>query len=138
MFQFHSIHGENLRMRLSNTLGRWSDFCDRSVLGEVGDRRGCVGEGVEENATILCPRHSNAVSRVVSNTHYWCAVTLEEGKTILNTVQQCSEVATDSTSSVLLMLLLLRSHSSTELSEHPLRRKRLLLNRQPHVNSFPS
>ena len=68
-------------MRLSNTLGRWSDLCERSVLGEVGDGGGCVGEGVEENATILCPRHSNAVSRVVSNTHYWCTVTLEEAET---------------------------------------------------------
>jgi len=86
-------------MRLSNTQGRWSDLCERSVLGEVGDGGGCVGEGVEENVTILCPRHSHAVGRVVSNTHYWCTVTLEEGKTIpkhRNNVQQCSEVATDS------------------------------------------
>jgi len=69
-------------MRLSNTLGCWSDLCERSVLGEVGDGGGCVGKGVEENATILCPRYSNAVGRVMSNTHHWCTVSLEEGITI--------------------------------------------------------
>ena len=63
-------------MRLSNTLGRMSHMCEGSILGEVGDGGECVGEGVEENATVLGPRHSNAVGRVVSNTHHRSTMTL--------------------------------------------------------------
>ena len=53
-----------------------SHLCERCVPGEIGDGGGGAGEGVEQEATVLRPRHSDTVSSVVSNTHHWSTVTL--------------------------------------------------------------
>ena len=56
------------------------DLCEGCVPGEIGDGGGGAGEGVEQEATVLRPRHSDTVSSVVSNAHHWCTVTLGRGR----------------------------------------------------------
>ena len=37
---------------------------------------------MEQEATVLRPRHSDTVSSIVSNTHHWCTVSLGQGEEV--------------------------------------------------------